>query len=471
MVPFLKEYKPGKHNAVEWVIIGLIAVLLFNILQIYMGVNVWRQDSMYYVSSYDDKLATEGRWINHLFFRYLQQVPASLAILLSYFSVIYFCFQVAFRVSGNAYMALAFGMLCALIPVLPVQLEWPETLLIGFLLLAASPYFASIMPRFVFFPVMAVLFFGTFSAFFFVMPLLFLKGISFRKGAEIIAIWIVSFVFAYFFTNLLVWMMTGDAVQIADWRNPTPARDIEGLLENISRIAGSANSHFHGAASFLREEIIASLALIGIVTAFVKRQFPSVLIGVICGLAVYVTVIPVGIYVQSRTLLVVYIAFLAAFLLRDYQTRRSVIITMVIVFVLSVRMAAASYESVLWYKTMTNILVNHLSTAIKHKPEEVDRLFIMVEIPESAQLFQRIEKNIDLENRFSEGFSHPQYWVPALKSMGYKQFRVCADLSGWDCSDAMGTYEQRQAMKSDSGIFISSRLNNQDLVIMLNPQN
>lgn len=271
MAPFLKEYKPGKHNAVEWIIIGLIAVLLFNILQTYMGVNVWRQDSMYYVSSYDDKLANEGRWINHLFFRYLQQVPASLAILLSYFSVIYFCFQVAFRVSGNTYMALAFGMLCGLIPVLPVQLEWPETLLIGFLLLAASPYFASTMPRFVFFPVMAVLFFGTFSAFFFVMPLLFLKNISFRKGAELIAIWIVSFVSAYFFTNLMVWMMTGDTIQIAGWRNPTPARDIDGLLENISRIAGSANIHFYWAASFLREEIIASLTLIGVVTAFVKK--------------------------------------------------------------------------------------------------------------------------------------------------------------------------------------------------------
>lgn len=144
---------------------------------------------------------------------------------------------------------------------------------------------------------------------------------------------------------------------------------------------------------------------------------------------------------------------------------------MAIVFVLSVRMAAASYESVLWYKTMTNILVSHLSTAIKHKPEEVDRLFIMVEVPESAQVFQRIEKNIDLENRFSEAFYHPQYWSPALKSMGYKNLRVCADLTGWDCNEAMGIYEQRQAMKSDSGIFISSRLNHLDVVIMLNPQN
>lgn len=470
MTSFFMEYKPGKHNAMEWIIVGMIAVLLFNILQSYLGVSVWRQDSMYYVSSYDDKLTTEGRWINHLFFRYLQQIPAGLAILLSYFSVIYFSFQIAFRISGNAYLALAFGMLCALTPVLPVQLEWPETLLIGFLMLLAAPFLSTIMPHFVFFPVMAVLFFGTFSAFFFLMPLLFLKNITFRKGCEIIAIWIASFVFAYLFTNFIVWLMTGHGVQIAEWRNPSPVNSIDSLLENIDRVSASAAGNFREATSFLREEVLIALAVLGVTTAIFKKQSVVFLVGLICGLAVYVTVIPVGIYVQSRTLLALYIAFLAALLLRDYQKRRSVLIVMVVVFVLSVRMATASYETVSWYKTMTNILVSHLSSSIDYAPEEVDRVFIVVETSESAHVFHRIEKNIALKNRFSEGFSHPQYWVPALKNMGYKHFRVCADLTGWDCEQAMEVYEQRRSLQRDAGIFISARLNSQDLVIMLNPQ-
>lgn len=465
---FIKEQL--RSRLPELLILVLMCILVWTNLSLFLQVDIWRQDSMYYVENYDDKLVEEGRWINYLFFNFLRIFPSDLAILVSYGCVLGFGYSLAARVTGNSYFSLVFGILCVLVPVLPVQLEWPETLLFAFIFLALSPRLQQLLPPYCFFPLMGVLFFGTFSAFYFLMPLLFLRDLNFSRFWRLMAYWIGAFILAYLVTQLVILLFTGKTMQIAAWRNPNYVVDITSLLDNIKRVASSLMAHWHKAKFFLKPVVLGVLVLIALTLAIVKRQYFIFIVAIICGLGIYVTVIPVGIYIQERTTLCAFIALFSALFVYSYQSRKATVAVMVIMFLLSVRLANASYQSIGWYKEQNDILLRQFAATIHYPPEEVRRLFIIAELSESQALFRTIESRIKNKNIFSEGFMHPVYWTPALRSMGYTQFRVCADLQGWDCEQIKEYYYRRNEYKKEQGLFISHYLPGGDLLLMINPQ-
>lgn len=453
----------------ELIILVLMFMLLCVNLSVFLEVDVWRQDSMYYVDGYGDKLADEGRWINYLFFDLLRLVPSDIAILFSYACVIIFTYTVAQRVTNSVYFSAAFSILCALVPVMPVQLEWPETLLIGFGLLAFSPQLQRSLPQYVFFPLIGILFFGTFSAFYFLMPLLFLKDLNYSRFWRLMIYWVGSFLLAYIVTNVIVYLFTGNTIQLAGWRNPHYVVDMASLIENVARVQGILASHIGKVSHFLKPGILAALVLIAFVICVLKKQYFVFILALISGLAIYVSSIPVGIYVQERTTLCSFIAVLTAFFVYQYQSRRSLLAVMLIMFLVSIRMGVAAHDSISWYKTQTDVLSQQFQSAIKHQPGEVRKLFIMVEMQESLKLFKKIEENIGKKNLFSEGFVQPQSWVSVLKNMGYTYYRVCPNLVGWECDVAIPYYQQRAKFQQDHGLFISHRLPEGDLLLMINP--
>lgn len=454
----------------EAFILVFMIILLWINLSLFLQVEIWRQDSMYYVAGYDDKLAEEGRWINYLFFNFLRILPSDIAILISYGCVFGFAYNVAHRVTEQAYFSLGFGFLCVLVPVLPVQLEWPETLLFGFVFLALSPLLQRMLPDYYFFPLMGLVFFGTFSAFYFLMPLLFLRDLIISRFWRLMVYWIGAFVLAYLVTQLIVYMSTGSTMQIAGWRQPHYVVDLVSLLGNLGRTGAWLAVHWGKAQHFLEPSLLFVLALIAVAVAFSKKQYLTLVVAIISGLAVYVSVLPIGIYIQERTTLSVFIALFSALFLYHHRSRQAYLMAMLAMLLLAIRLASVSYEGISWYKAQTDMLLKQLKAAIPYPPEEVDRVFIAAEWNEAQALFQTIEARIKPKNLLSEGFAPPQYWVPTLKHMGYVNFRICLDLKGWDCDLIKQYYQRREEFKRDEGLFISYRLPTGDLLIMVNPQ-
>lgn len=467
----LSIFRGPLRNRLPELLILIFMILLLGInLSLFLQVDIWRQDSMYYVTGYGDKLAQEGRWINYLFFKFLRILPGEIALLVSYGCILSFAYCVAHRVANDIYFSLAFGILCVLIPVLPAQLQWPETLLLAFILLALSPCIQRTLPDHYFFPLMGILFFGTFSAFYFLMPLLFLHNLKFSYFWRLMAYWIGSFVVAYLATQLIIYCFTGNAMQIAGWRNPHYVVDVASLIDNLVRVASSLAAHWSKAQEFLRRDVVAVLALIAFTVAIIKKQYMTLIIAMVSGLGIYVSVVPVGIYIQERTTLCVFIALFAAFFVYSYQSRRALLAMMVIMFLLAIRLAATSYEGISWYKTYTDILLRQFAKAIPYQPEEVERVFVAVEWAEVQSVFRAVEARIKPKNLLSEGMAPPLNWISTLKYMGYNNIRICIGLQGWDCDQVREYYERRMEFKQDQGVFISHRLPSGDLLLMFNPR-
>ncbi len=453
----------------ECIILAIICLLVAVNVSTLLDVDIWRQDSMYYVSSYSDKLAQEGRWINYLLFRFLQLVPSDLAILLSACSVIYFSYRVAYKVVVNHYFALSFGALCALIPVLWVQLEWPETILFGFLFLAFSPHIQTKLPVHYFFLLMAVIFFGTYSPFYFLMPLLFLNELNRKQFGMLLGYWIGSFLLAYLITNLIVLAATGDTIQIASWRHPNYVTDISSLYHNLQQAWQTVNIHTDKIGSFIKPTAIALLASISLFIAIRQKRVFAFLITTFSVFAIYVSAVPIGIYVQERTTLATLIALMAVFFLSNFTSRKTLLAMMSLMCILAIRMASVGNEGINWFKAHNDVLVRQFTMALDYSPEEIGRVYIAASLEESATLFAKIETNLDRENTFSEGFYEPSYWVPALRSLGFRQFRPCPDMQGRDCELVVEHYLKRNELPASKGLFVSQKLPDGSLLLMINP--
>lgn len=454
----------------ECIILAVMFLLVAVNLSALLEVDIWRQDSMYYVSSYSDKLAEEGRWINYLLFRFLQLVPSDLAIFLSVSSVIYFSYRVAYKVVVNHYFALTFGALCALIPVLAVQLEWPETILFGFLFLAFSPYIQTKLPAHYFFLLMAILFFGTYSPFYFLMPLLFLNELNRKRFGMVLVGWIGAFLLAYLVTNLIVLAATGQFIQIASWRNPNYVTSVSALFENIQQVLQTVAVHGEKFGSFIKPAAIALLASIAMVIAARKKRGFAFLMALLCVFAIYASVVPVGIYVQERTALPALIALMAVIFLNNFTSRKALLIMMGVMCILSIKMASVGNEGIQWFKSHNDVLVRQFAAAMDYAPEEINRVYIVADLDESAAVFAKMEENLDRENIFSEGFYQPSYWVPALRSLGFRQFRPCPDMKGRDCEQVAAFYQQRSELQPAKGLFVSRKLPDGNLLLMINPR-
>ena len=456
------------YQVFELVVITLLGLLLaLNLLEL-LQVNVWRPDSMYYVDSYTSKVIEEGRWINQLFFPILKLMPAWLAISLSYVCLGYFAYCVAKNITLRHGYSIAFALLCLSIPVLPVQLEWPETLLVAFLLLAVAPHQAKKMPDYIFFPLFSILFFGTLSSFYFLLPLLFLAELNSKKTLRLLVIWATAFVVGYIVTNTIVYISSGSFIQIAGWREPHPIKELQDIGTNAIRLYESAvNAHYMKFQTVLGQWLILATAVIGGACVLFKRSFFAFLVSIIAALGIYASTLPVGIFVQERSLLSCLIGLLVAFLLHSKTQNWLSFFLLCLVLVLGVQFSNASRNTILWFKTTTEILQTQFAQAIPYPPEEVRTVFIIFNPEDNSRAFTKIDQFNEFKHPFSESLQSPLNWVAVLKTMGYKRIFLCEDPTSWACESLEGHYEETQVGQPE-GIFWSKRLGKHDLMLMLN---
>ncbi|MEN0036294.1 MAG: hypothetical protein AAGC78_04470 [Cellvibrio sp.] len=454
---------------VELIIASLLFLMLVFTLCNYWPIDIWRQDSMYYVDSYADKLSEEGRWINYFLFDCLRLVPGQVAIWLSYLGVVTFGYGVAYNYTGEHRFSLIFGLLICQIPVIPVQLQWPETLVSGFLLLGFASLLARFISIYVFFPLMAVLLFGTFSVFYFVLPLLFLKDLDYKRAVLVFFLWILAFCFGYLITNLIVWQLTGNSIQVAEWRNPNYITDLASLAENLQRIYLAMSSQLLRISLVLISVLVIAVISWGIYSSIVLRSQIVMLLGAFCASGVYLSTLPLGIYIQERTLTPVFIGLISAFLLRKYSSNYMALIGLSLIFLLGLRMSVLTNNGIDWYRANTESMKEEFSQLLPYDPKTVQRLFVVAEMSESQKVFLKFNLEHGIRGRFSEGFAPPMYWLPVLKNMGFKDFRVCTNLEGWDCDYIKPFYEKRFSYELPSGIFTAWKINDHDVILTINP--
>jgi hypothetical protein len=437
----------------EIFILLCLSTLVLTQLKLLSGIDVWRQDSMYYVSGYDDKLASEGRWINYIFFDWLKQIPAFACIVISYACVGTFIFLISEKIVKNWRYSLAVALLVLNVPVLSVQLEWPETLLIAFLLLPIAAIESNRIPDYVFFPLFSCLFFGTFSAFYFLLPLLFINKLTPKGALRLVGIWLASFFVGYAFTNFIVYLYTGSGIEISGWRHPHPIKNVGDLITNITIVYNFFIRHMMSFGTLLHPVVLCFAAVLVIIKCRSLHGALVLLITLAVGLAIYLSAIPMGIIVQARTTLTFWIA--AAFAIFVYYDHKKYLhpIGLILILASGIYLSKVSISSIKSYAKITDALTRQAHFANLLPQEEMDALFIVAESTEVDGAYRKLAKNLNLNPYFSEVFADARGWAPIFKSMGYSNIIVCFnDDTGW-CTKPVTAYRNSKDLDTHTHLF------------------
>lgn len=456
------------YQYVQWIVISSLCVLVFSQLVVFLNVDVWRQDSIHYVSTYADKVSEEGRWINYLLFDLLKVIPPRLCILLSYLSIAFFTYSVSQRLIEDWRYSLSLALLVLTIPVLAVLLEWSDTLLPAFLLLSVAVLESKKLPDYIFFPVFSCLFFGAYSAFYFLLPLLFLENMSWKYFIRLSAIWMLSFLVGYAVTNSIVHYLTGEFIQISSWRQPHYIKGVQDVIFNINHVNNSLVYHLKEYRAVITTGLLNAAVIYLLFKCRSLNAWLIIIVGLICALAIYVTAIPVGIIIQERTTLVFWVAALCVLFVQQNSSKVYRVLGLCLMLLFGCKMSEVSYESINSYANITNGLVNQIKTVVPYPVEEVDRIYIVVTIEEANNAIKKMEDNIDYDRHFSEGFNHPMAWLSAFKYLGYKNVILCVnEETGW-CAEAAAYNKLHPLPHDENGhLFRSYRLDD-DVVFTVN---
>lgn len=85
-------------------IIILTFISLFYTLRnflLILKIQIWRPDALRYLLDYREKLETEGRWINYLFFDILKEINPYIGIFVQLLCFAFFIYTISYNITKN----------------------------------------------------------------------------------------------------------------------------------------------------------------------------------------------------------------------------------------------------------------------------------------------------------------------------------------------------------------------------------
>jgi hypothetical protein len=92
-------------------------------------------------------------------------------------------------------------------------------------------------------------------------------------------------------------------------------------------------------------------------------------------------------------------------------------------------MALANNKVLTWYSSVTNTLKVEMQQSIPLPPSETDLVLLSMPNSEIEDLEKKIVKQLHLTYITGERFGEAKRIVPVLKTLGYKNVRICNDCS------------------------------------------
>jgi hypothetical protein len=423
---FVTEHKIDNFaRFLVYVSLLVLAVCTAVNLHALTDISVWRHDELYYEPDYFHKLEAEGRWLNYLLSDYLAKMPGFYCIITSYLALAVFCLKAAWNTNRNLLLACTIALVCLQFPFFSTQLFWPATTLPSFIVLLAACLLSEKIPKIVFFPLFAILFFGTLSHLYFLLPLLFLRELNLRETANLLVLWIVSFLIGFVVTQAITFQMTGHLIEIAGWRNPNPIQSWDDLFLNLSKMFGS----FVQINKKLSEMVgLALVAGWGIVMLIDRRPRDIYMLTVVAvsALAVFASSIPLGLGVQGRTALTYSIGLIFLSFVRESASVSTRTLILILCTSIGVSLALSNLKTVNWYAGVTNEIKEEMRRAIPSYVNSDATIVLGISKQGWSKITKKIEICKGLTHVTGEKFNGGYRVRQALTELGFKNTAWCS---------------------------------------------
>ena len=459
---FLPRLSASLSN--DAVAVGLVISVIFAvaILVDQSHIHIFRHDAVFYIDSYLDKLKGEGRWINYLLFPVLKLIPGQAASLLDVLFFFVFCTISTYRWTGSLAYAFLLSLLFIQVPPLYGLILWPVTILPAFAILLLAAVVATRMPPVGFYLLFGMLFLGTMSNFYYLLPLLHLNLLNASSTGQnirilfvkIIPAWALGFVVGYLIAVSMIYVFSGQiGMVIAEWRTPHYVHNVQDLSENIQRSFSMLNFHISEIITGSWYPIFFVFALLIGLFGKQRNQFIlSIFLALCIMVSHYVITIPVGIVVEWRTILATFVGVLAcAFFIPSVKNWQVILLTPLIVL-LTVSFYKHNHNVLQWYSVVTNVYYEELLKASPLAPQLYSGVILIVDDSDVRKLNQTIENRFNLGSGLFEGLDDDKRWRPAAHEAGFRHVKLCGHALSPRCEQLTENYTALQTSEK-SGLY------------------
>lgn len=409
----------------QWGLVAILALITLYNVYVSMLENV-AHDAMPYMEDYVGKFVSEGRWINFGLFHVLKELPQVLAVSLCSLFVFVFGYQVANGMRKEAWLAVAFALLLVNVPYFTMLFKWPMTLVPGMALLALFSCLTHKLPRNTFLLLSGVLLFATYPAFYFLMPLLFIRDISrasFKEFALFMLVWMAGYVLGYLVANVSVYIYTylftdhPSFIEFVSWRKSTPTSDFDSLISNIMKSAGN----FERNALYLADLSPWFFVPVALTTLWaLKNHFKYTLVVLMVVFSIYASVIAMGVKVPLRSGITLPIGLAMMILLVENRTWRTLLLVSLFVpFAYKMHHYNDSYNE---KRILTEAMLTERDTqGYLQQPDRFDKIIISADNVKTSEYFYQLTKSDAYKNLTNLEL---HYLRPYLYQYGWKDKNI-----------------------------------------------
>ena len=433
------NFRGGIAKIIRGPLFPSIVMLLFIyataiIIKRYLDLEVWRHDSFEYTPDsryYEGNLKETGRWIIYYLFDFAKWIPTHIAAIANLIFSFLFGYLVTKSLVRDKYLQVLFGLSILLIPVLHAQNLWPNTTFLAFAFLPLCFYLSKKLHPILFFLVSGILFFGTISHFYFLMPLVYLGKLkdtlsgNFKKDAfftlgNILIPYAVCFILGYLVANLMVYLKTGGPVIVGEWRSPSPAHDMAQLLDNLSAI--------HTRMTVFGSKILTDVNLVPIVAmglltliSLNKKSAWIFLVLLVMALSVFYTTAYHGIHISTRTLFASFVPLLAIFILLPALRFEYNVLHYGLCLLLMFPLFRSSSNHLLLFGKISNYHKTQIAQSLQTvNMDAYNEALILAKKSDHLAINKQIKEYYDLEFIWCEHLRNvDRTMVTGLKSLGF----------------------------------------------------
>jgi hypothetical protein len=317
---------------------------------------------------------------------------------------------------------------------------WPETAASAFIVLLLSTFLVQRLPMYLFFIVFGILFFGTMSNYYYLLPLLYLDRLEPNNWREnvrlvflkIIPAWAIGFIVGYAVTQLIIYASTGHLMTIAEWRDPHYIHTADDLIHNIQR-----------SLVFLERDIKSIFSnnwmilayLFATLIAFRARKMDLIFtpIGIFFLMIIvhYVVVLPTGIGISPRTIIATWAGIFAiAFFVPSIRQWQMTLLAPIIVFFTFV-LYQNNHANLRWYASITNAHFDNLLEASPRSPSSYKGVVLLATDSDIGKRNALISKQNNVHHDANiEYLDAIMKWAPSAREAGFKSIIRCDGSNG-----------------------------------------
>ncbi len=388
----------------------------------FAGIDIWRHDYIGYLPNYASKLATEGRWINYLFFDTLKSLPPNLLICIKVVSIACFFYIVATNYTGSKSTGLVCSLALLQSPSIVAESLWPGVSSLCYVFLALIALFYKERFFHWWFIAASILSWGTFAYCYFFMPFLLLSDQSVRENKRKLFLrllfWMVYFVLGYAVSQVATYAILGKFIVLAPWRNALYSTSFDNAAVNFHKIVDYMKSFL--TVLLDHAPLFSFLASLFLLYKLKNRKgFLLNCVSLIIACSVFCFTALSGVNLSWRSLLPFWSGLVFLLVLKEQVNGNEKAIITALLSLYAFSFFPVNSNNIRWYKTTTAMYRETIARQLPVPPEGVSKIVVH---GDTSSLFcdeKSFNQRMGLVPQYIGTLMTPSRIVPAFRKLGY----------------------------------------------------